>query len=179
MGDFARGEFFPKVLATFDFGFMLPWKHSSAWLYTSAGTGTGDAADSLRDFYFGAFGNNYVDDRAVKRYREYDSFPGFDIDAIGARSFVKSVAEWNLPPVRFADVGSPGLISQFGPAGAVCGCARLQSRLGRPRHDGDGGRPARLQFTVAVRLPMTFSIGYGKGFGNGSRHEILASLKIL
>ena len=36
-----------------------------------------------------------------------------------------------------------------------------------------------FNFTVAVRLPMTFSIGYGKGFGGGSRHEILASLKIL
>ncbi len=28
----------------------------------------------LANWYFGAFGNNYVDDREVKRYREYLQF---------------------------------------------------------------------------------------------------------
>ena len=179
MGDYARGEFFPKVLATFDFGFMLPWKHSSAWLYTAAGTGSGNAASSLRNFYFGAFGNNYVDDRQVKRYREYDSFPGFDIDAIDARGFVKSVAEWNLPPVRFADVGSPALyLSSVRPA-LFAGVLAANPGAGDAHASETVGIQVDFNFTVAVRLPMTFSIGYGKGFGGGSRHEILASLKIL
>jgi len=36
-------------------------------------------------------------------------------------------------------------------------------------------------FTVALRLPMTFSIGYAEGFVEGTPHrgQILASLKIL
>ncbi len=179
MGDYARGEFFPKVLATFDFGFMLPWKHSSAWLYTSAGTGSGDASSSLRNFYFGAFGNNYVDDREVKRYREYDSFPGFDIDAIDARRFVKSVAEWNLPPVRFSDVGSPGLYLSSARPALFAGVLAANPGDGDGRTSETVGVQLDFSFTVAVRLPMTFSVGYGKGFGGGARHEILASLKIL
>ena len=38
------------------------------------------ATSPLANFYFGGFGNNYVDSRAVKRYRDYDRFPGFGID---------------------------------------------------------------------------------------------------
>jgi hypothetical protein len=36
-------------------------------------------------------------------------------------------------------------------------------------------------FTVALRLPMTFSIGYAAGFDNGSlqRNEFMLSLRIL
>jgi hypothetical protein len=180
LGDYSRAEFFPKVLATFDFGFMLPWKHSSAWLYTAAGTGSGDRQSALRDFYFGSFGNNYVDDRAVKRYREYESFPGFDIDALSARTFIRSVAEWNLPPIRFADVGSPALYLSSARPAVFAGV--LASNLGSgDRHTSETvGAQLDFNFSVAVRLPMTFSIGYAKGFGGGeSRHEILASLKIL
>src|SRR5436190_23914040 len=63
----------------------------------------------LAYFYCGAFGNNFVDDGEVKRYRNFDSFPGFDIDAISARGFWKSEGEWNLPPIRFEDVGVPAM----------------------------------------------------------------------
>ena len=42
-----------------------------------------------------------------KRYRELESFPGFDIDEIAARRFAKLTGEVNLPPVRFAEVGTP------------------------------------------------------------------------
>ena len=181
LGDYQRGEFFPKILATFDFGFMLPWKHSSAWLYTAAGAGSGDRESSLRDFYFGSFGNNYVDDRSVKRYREYQSFPGFGIDALEARDFIRSVAEWNLPPVRFSDLGSPALyLSSVRPA-VFAGILASNPGAGDSQHTESVGGQLDFNFTVAVRLPMTFSIGYAKGFGGGreSRHEILASLKIL
>ncbi|HVZ69409.1 MAG TPA: hypothetical protein VG891_08085 [Rhizomicrobium sp.] len=181
LGDYQRGEFFPKVLATFDFGFMLPWKHSSAWLYTAAGAGSGDRQSSLRNFYFGSFGNNYVDDRSVKRYREYQSFPGFGIDALSARDFIRSVAEWNLPPVRFSDLGSPALyLSSIRPA-VFAGVLASNPGASDSGHTESVGGQLDFNFTVAVRLPMTFSIGYAKGFGggHGSRHEILASLKIL
>ena len=61
----------------------------------------------LASFYFGSFRNNYVDDRPEKRYRELESFPGFEIDEIAARRFGKLTGEVNLPPVRFAEVGTP------------------------------------------------------------------------
>jgi hypothetical protein len=181
--DYSRGTFFPKARMDANAGLALPWKHSSVWLYTSAGYGTGDKADGLDYFYFGSFGNNYVDDGDVKRYRDFDSFPGFDIDAISARSFVKALGEWNLPPVRFSDIGTAGYyLSSVRPAlfaGVLVGDPGLSVS-----HTYESvGFQLDWNFTVAVRLPMTFSIGYARGFSDGSitsRHdEILASLEIL
>jgi hypothetical protein len=36
----------------------------------------GDRSNSLANFYFGGFGNNYVDDGPIQRYREYNTLPG-------------------------------------------------------------------------------------------------------
>ena len=47
---------------------------------------------------------------------------------------------------------------------------------------GNVGFQLDLNFTVALYLPMTFSVGYAHGFGDNALHgreEILASLKIL
>ena len=62
------------------------WRNSSIWLYNAAGVAGGDENDSLGHFYFGGFHNNYLDKGAVKRYREYDTFPGLEIDALPARA---------------------------------------------------------------------------------------------
>jgi hypothetical protein len=115
----------------------------------------------------------------VKRYREYESFPGFDIDALSARTFIRSVAEWNLPPIRFADVGSPALYLSSARPAVFAGVLASNLGSGDRRTSETVGAQLDFNFSVAVRLPMTFSIGYAKGFGGESRHEILASLKIL
>ena len=101
------GEITPQIRGTLDFGFPLPLPHSSIWLRSAAGVANGDRNNPLANFYFGGFGNNYVDSRTVKRYREYDSFPGFEIDEISGLSFVRQMVEWNLPPVVFESVGTP------------------------------------------------------------------------
>jgi hypothetical protein len=181
--DYARHDNFPKLRGGFDFGFPLPWDHSSLWLYTAGGIALGTNANPLNDFYFGAFGNNYVDDGEVKRYREYDSFPGFKIDEIGPRGFVKSTAEWNLPPVRFEDIGWPSLY--LGSIRTALFGGVLHGDMGSTVPDQtleDVGVQCDLNFTVALRLPMTFSFGFAHGFGTSTTHgreEILASLKIL
>ena len=181
--DYSHGTFFPKARLEANAGWALPWQHSSLWAYTSAGYGTGNPHDGLDYFYFGSFGNNYVDDGEVKRYRNYDSFPGFDIDAISAQSFVKAVGEWNLPPIRFSDVGTTAFfLSSVRPAlfaGVLLGDPGRHAS-----HDYESlGFQLDWNFTIAVRLPMTFSVGYARGFSDSSitsRHdEILASLKIL
>jgi len=181
--DYARGTFYPKARFDANAGFALPWKHSSVWGYASAGWGTGNPKDALDYFYFGSFRNNYVDDGDVKRYREYDSFPGFDIDAISARSYLKGIAEWNLPPVRFSDVGTASFfLSSVRPA-VFAGVLAADPGASFAHTYESIGFQLDWNFTVAVRLPMTFSIGYARGFSDSSittRHdEILASLKIL
>ncbi|HTR38819.1 MAG TPA: hypothetical protein VMH80_23095 [Bryobacteraceae bacterium] len=101
---FSRGSF-PSIRGNYDHGFLLP-RNSSFWIRTSAGKSFGDFNSPFSSFYFGDFGNNYVDHQEIDRYREYYSFPGVDIDAIGARSFGKVLGEYNLPPKRFRELGA-------------------------------------------------------------------------
>ncbi len=181
--DYAQNEdqSFPKLHAGFNFGFALPWKHSSIWLYNSAGVATGSQANPLAFYYFGSFENNYIDDREVKRYRQYDSFPGFDIDQISARRFAKSVLEWNLPPIRFEEVGSPGAFLSSARTAVFAGVMYDDSGAG-PNHTlSDVGIQMDWNFTVATRLPMTLSMGYAAGFESGvvQRNEFMVSLRIL
>jgi hypothetical protein len=180
--DYAAHEVFPKIRAGLDFGYALDfWAHSSLWLYSAAGAAGGNRFNPLTFFYFGSFRNNFVDNGEVKRYREYDSFPGFDIDEIAARNFIKTVGEWNLPPIRFSDVGTPSLfLSSLRPA-LFAGVLFADPGDSTSQTYETVGVQVDWNFTVALSLPMTFSIGYAEGFVDGSPHrgQILASLKIL
>ena len=69
-----------------DAGLPLPLGHSSVWSRSAAGVANGDRNNPILNYYFGGFGNNIVDDGVVKRYREYRSMPGFDIDEIAGRT---------------------------------------------------------------------------------------------
>ena len=86
-------------------------RNSSIWLRSAAGVANGDRNNTVANFYFGGFGNNYVDDKSIKRYREYYSLPGFEIDEISALNFVREMVEWNLPPVRLRIRRHAGLLS--------------------------------------------------------------------
>jgi hypothetical protein len=178
----AGGRNIPKLRAGFDAGVILPWAHSSLWLYNSAGVSGGSRDNSLANFYFGGFHNNYVDKGDPKRYREFDSFPGFEIDEVGGKSFAKSVLEWNLPPIRFEAVGIPGFyLGWIRPAlfAGVLTTDPTQAELRRTVRDAGG--QLDLQFTVLNRFPMTFSLGYAQGFADGGKtgDEWMFSLKIL
>jgi hypothetical protein len=181
-GDYADTRFFPKLRGGLDFGFALPfWEHSSVWAYNAAGVGGGKAFNPLAYYYFGSFRNNFVDNGEVKRYRDYDSFPGFDIDEIRAKNFVKTVLEWNLPPVRFSDIGTPSLFLSSARPAFFGGVLVAEPATHAARTMETVGFQVDWNFTVALRLPMTFSIGYAEGFDQGTPHrgQILASLKIL
>ncbi len=193
--DYSDGGEYPRVRAGLSFGFPLGWAHSSLWLYNAAGFARGDSTNALAAYYLGAFGNNYVDDGVVERYREYYSFPGFQIDGIAAREFAKSVAEWNLPPIRFSDVGRPSLYLSYMRGALFAGVLADQPTTGGEQTLATVGAQVNFNFTVALRLPMTFSLGYAHGFalsnapdpatggpvdvGLRPSGEFMASLKIL
>ncbi len=179
--DHAKSRSYPHIYAGFDAGTPLPINNASAWIYTAAGIAGGRSSSPLGSYYFGSFRNNYVDDREVKRYREVESFPGFEIDAIDARRFAKVVGEINLPPVRFAEVGTPSLYLSSARTALFAGIlATERAGGGSPNYQTVGGQ-VDFNFTVALRLPMTLSFGVAGGFRNGHyrRTEVLASLKIL
>jgi hypothetical protein len=168
-------------MAGIDYGVPLPIPNSSVWVYAHAGSAFGQRANPLAAFYFGSFRNNYVDDRAVKRYREVESFPGFEIDEITARRFAKVTGELNLPPIRFAELGTPAFFLSYVRPAIFAGGMVTHEPDGSSHDYANAGAQLDLAFTVAMRLPMVFSVGAGGGWRDGHyrKTELLASLKIM
>jgi len=182
MFDAADGKTYPKGDASLDVGVALPLANSSVWLYNSIGGAGGNASSSLSNFYFGGFQNNYVDNREVKRYREYETFPGFEIDALGGRRFMRNMLEWNAPPLRFENIGKPGFyLSYIRPAVFLGSLVIQDSIAGGTRRYQDAGLQFDMSFTIMDHLPMTVSFGYAQGFESGDKadDEWLFSLKVL
>jgi len=180
--DGADGDSFPHVWGGIDYGVPLPLPNSSAWVYAQSGITGGPSESPLGAFYFGSFRNNYVDNRPEKRYRDLESFPGFEIDEIAARKFAKLTGEINFPPLRFAEIGTPAFFLKYARPALFSGTMLLGSPTGRSYQLFDVGVQVDLGFTVVMRLPMVFSVGVGHGFGDkdiDGRTEWLASLKIL
>jgi hypothetical protein len=178
----AGGTTYPQLRGSIDFGIALPIPNSSIWLRNAAGVASGDRASPYTNFYFGGFGNNYVDSRTVKRYREYDSFPGFEIDEIGGRSFTRHMIEWNLPPVGFESIGTPDFhLRWLRPAVFA---SALWTEPGNPslrNRYGSIGAQVDLSFNVLHYYDMSLSLGYAAGYRGGRRagDEWMVSLKIM
>jgi hypothetical protein len=177
----ANGDFIPRFQGTFDTGFALPLAHSSLWLRTAAGFGIGERDDPFANFFFGGFGNNYVDNGEVKRYRDAASFPGFEIDEIAGRSFGKAMLEWNLPPLLFRRVGSPALHLRWARPAlfATALVADPDAAQNRRSYNNAGGQ-VDMRISVLSDLEMTLSIGYAAGFegSKNRRDEFMLSLKL-
>ena len=183
----AKGNFAPGVRTVqwrgnVDAGLALPWDHTSLWSRTASGVAGGSRGNPLASFYFGAFGNNRLDDGEVRRYRDFDSLPGFSIDQIAALSFVRQTVELDLPPVVFASVGYPDLhLNWMRPALFATGLRTdPQSPARRANHESIGTQ-VDFRFSVLHWYEAILSIGVAEGFDGRKRsgHEGLVSLKIL
>jgi hypothetical protein len=146
------------------------------------GSSSGERADPFANFYFGGFKNNYVDSRTIQRYRQYHTFPGFGIDEISGRSFVRELVEVNLPPLLFANVGTPSAHATWLRSSLFAAALWTdpeESRL-RARYTSIGAQ-ADLRFSVLHWYDMTLSFGYAAGFRGSSRagDEWMVSLKIM
>lgn len=180
--NYVDGETIPKFLGEFDFGFALPWKHSSVWFRNSAGAAFGEPDDEFANFFFGGFGNNYVDRGEIKRYREFYALPGFELNEIPGRNFYRGMLEWNLPPIRFERVGTPGFYLSWARPALFASSLVTNLDSSEIRQDaGSVGIQVDFRFTILSRMDMTLSLGYAAGlYGQSeSRDEFMASLKIL
>jgi hypothetical protein len=172
----------PLIRGAFDIGFALPIRHSSLWLRTDAGYAHGDADDPFAFFFFGGFGNNYVDVRSVKRYREWYSFPGVDLNSIAGQTFTKAQLEWNLPPLRMKNAGWPGFyMNWIRPSVFATGIVTSWDEREQRREVGNIGCQLDLHFGVLSRLDMILSVGFAQAFEQDARssNEFMISLKIL
>jgi hypothetical protein len=171
----------PQLRGNVDFGIPLP-AYSSLWLRSAAGFANGDRNNVAANFYFGAFQNNYVDDKEVKRYRNYDSFPGFGIDQISALNFVREMVEVNLPPYVFESIGTPGFyLNSFRSSIFAAGLWADPGNASVRKDYASLGAQADLRFSVMHWYDMTLSVGYAVGYQRSQRtgSEWMVSLKIM
>ena len=188
--NFVQDDLIPILMFNFDFGFALPWKHSSLWLRSSVGAAYGEPNDPFANFFFGGFGNNWIDRLSVKRYREAFAFPGVELNEIGGRNYGKTMLEWNFPPLRFRNVGSPGFHLSWMRASLFTGAIRtnfddetaVKDPVNSPEREvGNVGTQIDLRFRLLSRLDMTLSLGYAVAAeeGRSPEEEFMFSLKVL
>ena len=138
---------FPHAWGGYDRGFLLPLRNSSLWVRSSAGAAFGAANDPFRSFFFGGFGNNWIDrqqDEAgrhvsaadTSRYREYFSFPGVHLNQIGGTKLRQVPGGIGSAAGALSKSGVHQVVLQLGEAGAL---------LGRPGHQPGQHRAARLR----------------------------------
>ena len=180
--DHAQGSAVPRVYGTYDRGLAVPAGHSSIWVRTAGGFSPRNREEPLANFFFGGFGNNWVDHRDEKQYREVYSFPGADLNEIGGRNFLRSTIEWNLPPWRFRRAGTPGFHATWArPALFVSGLAANVDSPDFRRTLASVGAQVDFRFSLLSVLEMTVSAGAAVAFerDDAPRREAMFSLKIL
>jgi len=180
-GYYVNSRLFPRLHAELDLGLPLPLPHSSLWLRGSAGRAFGAREEPFANFYFGGFGNNWLDHRSQKRYRSFFSFPGTEINALGGRTYGKLLLEWNLPPIIFKRLGLPSMYANWLSASLFAG-GLLTDPDSRPwrRRIADAGGQIDIRITMLSTYQLTLSAGYALAFESGrdTSHEWMASLKI-
>ncbi|HEX6177040.1 MAG TPA: hypothetical protein VF057_01675, partial [Thermoanaerobaculia bacterium] len=180
-GSVVESEFFPQVYATGESGWLVPIEHSSIWLRGAAGKSWGDRESAFSNFYFGAFGNNWVDYRDAARYREFDSFPGLELNEAGGNDFAKASLEWTLPPVKFRQMGVPSFYANW--ARLALFTSALVTDIGDDAVRRDlynAGAQIDISLVLFSSLDSTLSFGYAKAFeGDRRSDEVMLSLKLL
>jgi hypothetical protein len=90
--------------------------------------------------------------------------------------------EWNIPPVIFESVGTPGFyLAWLRPAVFATALWTDPENSSRRKRYADVGAQADLQFSVLHWYDMTLSVGFAAGFRGSQRAgtEWMVSLKIM
>lgn len=180
--NYVNGKHFARMLGNFDYGILLPIHHSSIWFRTSAGYSFGDRREPLANFFFGGFGNNWVDYQDARRFREYYSFPGVALNAIGGTNYGKLLVEWTLPPLRFRRLGFTFLYSNWTQlmlfsSGIVTNFDDSSVR----RTVANAGAQLDFKLVIFSTLESTLSVGYARAAARHQKFtdEFMVSLKLL
>ncbi len=179
---YAESTNFLRVWGELDFGIPLPITHSSLWLRPSAGYSWGDRDNTLSNFYFGAFGNNWVDYQEARRFRDFDSFPGLEINELEGNNFAKLLLEWELPTLRFKRAGVPNFYATWlSPSLFGSAITTDFDDSGLRRELYSLGAQIDLKLVIFTNLSSTLSFGCARAFESGrpSSNEYMISLKIL
>lgn len=180
----SAGTVYPNISAAINLGTSLPIKHTSIWFRNYAGHSFSNTINPFTRFGFAAFGNNYIDYRSSKQYRNTYALPGLQYDALESiisKSFFKSMVELSFPAIRFRELGffnffvnwlHPTIFSSviFSDAGAS------------KQTYGNLGVQVDMRMVVLSQQSATLSFGYAKAQNldnNNSFDEWMISLKLL
>jgi hypothetical protein len=150
-------------------GLLLPLDHSSLWLRASAGTSlAGQRLDPLANFYFGGFGNNWVDHGAIRRFRDAESFAGLDINEVGGANYARAQLEWTSPPLRFRRLGIPSFYFRWAAVSVfTTGLATDLDDDGLKRGLMNVGAQLDVRVVTLSHLDSTLSFGFASAWGRG------------
>jgi hypothetical protein len=180
-----------STFTNFDYGILLPLDHSSAWFRSSFGYSFGELNDPFANFFFGGFGNNWIDKLTEKRYREFYSFPGVEINEFGGKYYAKVMFEWNLPPLRFRRFGFPSLYCNWARSALFTSLLALNineaeavehtPQYGVRRVISNVGAQLDFRLVLFSHFKSTFSFGYAAAFEQDRKlsTEFMISLKIM
>jgi hypothetical protein len=181
-GTWVRKRVVPRISGELAHGLALPWDHSSLWLWAFGGLSPRDPDDPFANYYFGGFGNNWIDHASANRYRTSDSFPGLEINQAGGRNFAKGMVEWTLPPMRFRRLGAPGAYVTWARL-ALFSSVLVTNLDSSERQDEiyNAGLQTNFKMVLFSSLESTLSVGYAQAYMAGEKpaDEFMASLKIL
>lgn len=161
-GNYVNQRLYPRVNLDASRGFLLPLDHSSLWFRASAGAAlAGDRDEPFANFFFGGFGNNWVDYRDIRQFREAESLPGVDINAVGGTNYGKVQLEWTSPPLWFRRAGIPSVYLRW--AGLSLFATGLMTNVDEAavrRTVGSVGAQLDVRLVTLSHLNSTLSVGF-------------------
>ena len=172
---------YPRLYTNFDFGFPFLFNHSSIWLRSSLGYCWGKREDPFANFYFGGFGNNWIDHLSYRRYRDFYSFPGIELNDIGGKNYAKLLLDWTLPPILFKRLGFPFFYANW--ASVSFFSTGIITNIDNDEFSRkllNLGLQINFRFIVLSHHHITFSVGHAVAFekDRDNSYEWMFSLKI-
>lgn len=174
-------KLYPGASLSVSGGLELPIAHCSIWSRNYAGYNFSEENSSFTKNYFGGFGNNWVDRGSIKRYREMQSFPGLEINEAAGKSFVKSLLEVNLPPLRFSDIGATAFYARWLRTSIFGGVLFAENTDESIDRYYTAGFQSDVRFISLSLMKTTLSLGGAIAYdenNNEQTREIMISLRL-
>ena len=161
-GSVVNGTLFPRLSLEASHGFLLPLDHSSLWLRAAAGSAlAGDRTNPFANFFFGGFGNNWVDHGAIQQFRNTESFPGIPINSAGGANYARGQVQWVTPPLRFRAAGTPSFYLRWADLSLFAsGLVTDVDRASVRRSLASVGAQLDVRLVTLSHLDSTFSLGF-------------------
>ena len=123
-----------------------------------------------------------MDYRAIKQFRNTESFPGVDINEVSGATYGKAQMEWTSPPLRFRKVGIPSAYLRW--AGLTAFASGLVTDFDDSetrRTYGSVGAQADLRMITISQFESTFSVGLAAAAGKAISHKpaLMVSFKLM